>query len=67
MDYELDVIDKSNYTSYFLIVWDFLKTHGNGESPSAPAEEAAREVSVAYLFCDHVAIHQVFLRSSDFA
>jgi len=36
IDYELDIINKKNYTSYFLIVQDFVnwaKTHGVGVGP----------------------------------
>jgi DNA polymerase-3 subunit alpha len=49
MKFELGVIEKTNYTSYFLIVWDFIhyaKTHG---IPVGPGRGSAAGSLVAYL------------------
>jgi len=49
MKFELGVIGKTNYTSYFLIVWDFIhyaKTHG---IPVGPGRGSAAGSLVAYL------------------
>ena len=49
MDFELGVIDKSNYTSYFLIVWDFLKNAREQGIAVGPGRGSGAGSIVAYL------------------
>jgi len=41
LDYELDVINKMGYASYFLIVWDFIKYARDHEIPVGPGRGSA--------------------------
>ena len=49
LDFELDVLSKTGFTSYFLIVWDFIhyaKTHG---IPVGPGRGSAAGSLIAYV------------------
>ena len=49
LDYELGVVEKAGFTSYFLIVWDFVhyaKTHG---IPVGPGRGSAAGSLIAYV------------------
>ena len=41
LDYELDVINKMGYASYFLIVWDFIKYARDHDIPVGPGRGSA--------------------------
>jgi len=49
MEYELDVIDKEKYCSYFLVVWDFLKYAREQGIPVGPGRGSGAGSIVAYL------------------
>ncbi len=49
LDYEIDVIHKSNYISYFLIVWDFLKHAREHGIAVGPGRGSGAGSIVAYL------------------
>ncbi len=49
MDYEISVIDKSGYVSYFLIVWDFLKHAREQGIAVGPGRGSGAGSIVAYL------------------
>ena len=49
MEYELDVIDKSKYCSYFLVVWDFLKYAREQGISVGPGRGSGAGSIVAYL------------------
>ncbi len=49
MDFELGVIEKSNYVSYFLIVWDFLKYAREQGISVGPGRGSGAGSIVAYL------------------
>lgn len=49
MEYELEVIDKSRYCSYFLVVWDFLKYAREQGIPVGPGRGSGAGSIVAYL------------------
>lgn len=49
LDYELAVIQKMNYDSYFLIVWDFIKYARENRIPVGPGRGSAAGSIVAYL------------------
>lgn len=49
LDYELAVIQKMNYDSYFLIVWDFIKYARENKIPVGPGRGSAAGSIVAYL------------------
>jgi DNA polymerase-3 subunit alpha len=46
--HELDVIDNANYTSYFLVVWDFLKHARERGIPVGPGRGSGAGSLVAY-------------------
>lgn len=49
MEYELKVIDKAKYCSYFLVVWDFLKYAREHGIPVGPGRGSGAGSIVAYL------------------
>lgn len=49
MNYELDVIEESKYTSYFLIVWDFLRYAREQGIAVGPGRGSGAGSIVAYL------------------
>ncbi len=49
MDYELNVIDNSNYSSYFLVVWDFIKYARDNSIPVGPGRGSGAGSLVAFL------------------
>ncbi|WP_094605085.1 DNA polymerase III subunit alpha [Sporomusa silvacetica DSM 10669] len=49
LDYELDVIKKMGYPSYFLIVWDFVNYARTKSIPVGPGRGSAAGSIVAYL------------------
>lgn len=49
LDYELDVIRKMGYSSYFLIVWDFVNYSRRESIPVGPGRGSAAGSIVAYL------------------
>ncbi len=49
LDYELGVIDKSKYSSYFLVVWDFIKYARDNKIPVGPGRGSGAGSLVAYL------------------
>jgi len=49
MDFELSVIGKTNYCSYFLVVWDFLKHARSIKVPVGPGRGSGAGSIVAYL------------------
>ncbi|MHB1863995.1 MAG: DNA polymerase III subunit alpha [Gemmatimonadaceae bacterium] len=48
LDYELDVITKTGYAGYFLIVYDFIKAARDREIPVGPGRGSAAGSLVAY-------------------
>lgn len=48
LDYELGIINKMNFTSYFLIVWDFIKWARDHGIPVGPGRGSAAGSLVAY-------------------
>jgi DNA polymerase-3 subunit alpha len=48
LDYELGIINKMNFTSYFLIVWDFIKWARDQGIPVGPGRGSAAGSLVAY-------------------
>ncbi len=52
LDYELGVITKMGFSSYFLIVWDFVKYARDHEIPVGPGRGSAVGSLVAY--CLHI-------------
>ncbi|MDN0047272.1 DNA polymerase III subunit alpha [Megasphaera hexanoica] len=49
MNYELDVINKMGFPSYFLIVWDYVKFARDHDIPVGPGRGSAAGSVVAYL------------------
>lgn len=49
LDYELSIIQKMGYSSYFLIVWDFINYARNHDIPVGPGRGSAAGSIVAYL------------------
>lgn len=49
LDFELSVIGKMDYASYFLIVWDFINYARQNEIPVGPGRGSAAGSIVAYL------------------
>lgn len=49
LDYELSVINKMGFPSYFLIVWDYVKYARDHEIPVGPGRGSAAGSVVAYL------------------
>ena len=49
MDYELGVIDNSKYSSYFLVVWDFINHARKIKVPVGPGRGSGAGSLVAYL------------------
>lgn len=49
LDYELAVIEKMGYSSYFLIVWDFIDYARRHQIPVGPGRGSAAGSIVAYL------------------
>ncbi len=49
LDYELDVITKMGFPSYFLIVWDYVKFARDHDIPVGPGRGSAAGSVVAYL------------------
>lgn len=49
LDYELDVINKMGFPSYFLIVWDYVKFARDHQIPVGPGRGSAAGSVVAYL------------------
>jgi DNA polymerase-3 subunit alpha len=49
LDYELGVINQMNFTSYFLIVWDFIKWARDHGIPVGPGRGSAAGSLVAYV------------------
>ncbi len=48
LDYELGIINQMNFTSYFLIVWDFIKWARDHGIPVGPGRGSAAGSLVAY-------------------
>lgn len=48
LEYELSVIEKMGYASYFLIVWDFVRYAKENEIPTGPGRGSACGSLVAY-------------------
>src|SRR5262249_35064242 len=48
LDYELSVIERTGYTSYFLIVWDFIRFARENGVPVGPGRGSAAGSLVAY-------------------
>ena len=48
LDYELNIIEKSGFTSYFLMVWDFVKFAKNQNIMVGPGRGSAAGSAVAY-------------------
>ena len=48
LDYELDVITKTGYAGYFLIVWDFIKAAREMNIPVGPGRGSAAGSLVSY-------------------
>jgi DNA polymerase-3 subunit alpha len=48
LDHEMNVIDNANYTSYFLVVWDFLKYAREQGIPVGPGRGSGAGSLVAY-------------------
>lgn len=49
LDYELGIINQMNFTSYFLIVWDFIKWARDHDIPVGPGRGSAAGSLVAYV------------------
>ncbi len=49
MNYEIDVIDKMGFSSYFLVVWDFLNYARSKKIPIGPGRGSGAGSIVAYL------------------
>jgi DNA polymerase-3 subunit alpha len=49
LDYELDVITKMGFASYFLIVWDFIKYARDNDIPVGPGRGSAVGSLVSYV------------------
>jgi DNA polymerase III subunit alpha len=49
MHFELDVIDRMGYLSYFLVVWDFIKYARSRQIPVGPGRGSGAGSIVAYL------------------
>ena len=49
MEYELSVLEKSGFTSYFLIVWDFINYARQQGIPVGPGRGSAAGSMVAYI------------------
>ena len=49
MEYELSVLEKSGFTSYFLIVWDFIAYARGKGIPVGPGRGSAAGSMVAYI------------------
>jgi DNA polymerase-3 subunit alpha len=49
MEFELDVIDRQGYLSYFLVVWDFIKHARSRHIPVGPGRGSGAGSIVAYL------------------
>jgi len=49
LDYELGIIDKENYCSYFLVVWDFIRHAKTIGVPVGPGRGSGAGSIVAYL------------------
>jgi DNA polymerase III subunit alpha len=49
LDYELGIINQMNFTSYFLIVWDFIKWAKDHGIPVGPGRGSAAGSLVAYV------------------
>ncbi|MGE1061454.1 DNA polymerase III subunit alpha [Megasphaera paucivorans] len=49
LEYELDVIEKMGFPSYFLIVWDYVKFARDHKIPVGPGRGSAAGSVVAYL------------------
>jgi DNA polymerase-3 subunit alpha len=45
MEYELSIIDRTKYNSYFLVVWDFINAAREMGVPVGRAEAAEPEAS----------------------
>jgi len=48
LDYELSVIERTGYVSYFLIVWDFIRFAREADVPVGPGRGSAAGSLVAY-------------------
>lgn len=66
LDYELDIIHKMGYDSYFLIVWDFIDYCRRHDIPVGPGRGSAAGSVVAYLLritnIDPLRYHLLFER-----
>ena len=49
LDYELSVIEKTGFTSYFLIVWDFIRHAKHQGIPVGPGRGSAAGSIIAYV------------------
>ena len=49
LDYELDVLGKTGFTSYFLIVWDFIDYAKRNDIPVGPGRGSAAGSLIAYV------------------
>ena len=48
LDYELSVIERTNYATYFLIVWDFIRYARENKIPVGPGRGSAAGSLVSY-------------------
>jgi len=48
LDYELDIISETGYSSYFLIVWDFIRAARERDIPVGPGRGSAAGSLVSY-------------------
>ncbi len=49
MDFELDIIDRMGFSSYYLVVWDFLKFARDNKIPVGPGRGSGAGSIAAYL------------------
>jgi DNA polymerase-3 subunit alpha len=66
LDYEMDVMEKMGFLSYFLIVWDFIKWAKDNDIPVGPGRGSAAGSLVAYALgitdCDPLRFGLIFER-----
>ncbi|GKU81554.1 DNA polymerase III subunit alpha [Niallia sp. NCCP-28] len=66
LDYELNIINKMNYSDYFLIVWDFMKFARDHNILTGPGRGSAAGSIVAYCLyitdVDPIKFHLLFER-----
>lgn len=66
LNYEMDVMEKMGFLSYFLIVWDFVKWAKDNDIPVGPGRGSAAGSLVAYVLeitdCDPLRFDLIFER-----